>query len=355
MFEDKQQHECGVFGIYAPDEDVARLTFFGLYALQHRGQESAGIVTCHEGKFYKHHGMGLVPQIFNDPKVLHDLVGIERGFMTTIHSYTNDQNVLDFPHKDLRRARAGRGWKLAGVTSDTALAAYLVRPGQRSFSLDDLSLRYLRRELRADNFEQQLSLLDGNEGSDDQAVQTLILRAVAVLDLADALDEELARIDSSSLLGRMELPVQRVLAEMEHTGIAVDIDELRQLQSEFAGLIRDAAAAAYAVIGKQINLGSPKQLQEIFYERLQLPVLQRTPTGQPSRFSPWAAGRSTGSPENQPDSLGSRSCSLRLQMKVPDQVGRCTTSFCPRPNGVGRGSTERATRDHGGTRTDARP
>ena len=44
----------------------------------------------------------------------------------------------------------GRGWTLAGVTSDTALAAYLVRPGQRSFALDDLSLRYLKRELRAE-------------------------------------------------------------------------------------------------------------------------------------------------------------------------------------------------------------
>ena len=76
---------------------------------------------------------------------------------------------------------AGRGWTLAGVTSDTALAAYLVRPGQRSFALDDLSLRYLRRELRADTPEQQqLSLLDDEEGVDDQAVQTLILRARAV-------------------------------------------------------------------------------------------------------------------------------------------------------------------------------
>ena len=133
----------------------------------------------------------------------------------------------------------GRGWKLAGVTSDTALAAYLVRPGQRSFALDDLSLRYLKRELRADNPEQQqLSLLDDslNEpgGVDDQAVQTVILRASAVMDLADALDEELARIDSSSLLGNMELPVQRVLAEMETAGIAVDLNQLSELQSEFA-------------------------------------------------------------------------------------------------------------------------
>ncbi|GAC1636621.1 MAG: DNA polymerase I [Mycobacterium sp.] len=178
----------------------------------------------------------------------------------------------------------GRGWKLAGVTSDTALAAYLVRPGQRSFALDDLSLRYLKRELRADSPEQQqLSLLDDslNEpgGVDDQAVQTVILRAGAVMDLADALDEELARIDSSALLGNMELPVQRVLAEMETAGIAVDLKQLSELQSEFANLIRDAAEAAYAVIGKQINLGSPKQLQVVLFDELEMPKTKRTKTG----------------------------------------------------------------------------
>jgi DNA polymerase-1 len=174
----------------------------------------------------------------------------------------------------------GRGWKLAGVTSDTALAAYLVRPGQRSFALDDLSVRYLRRELRADNPEQQqLSLLDDEDGVDDQAVQTLILRASAVADLANALDDELARIDSSSLLDQMELPVQRALAAMETAGIAVDLDLLGQLQSQFADQIRDAAEAAYAVIGKQINLGSPKQLQVVLFDELEMPKTKRTKTG----------------------------------------------------------------------------
>ncbi len=174
----------------------------------------------------------------------------------------------------------GRGWTLAGVTSDTALAAYLVRPGQRSFALDDLSLRYLKRELRADNPEQQqLSLLDDEDGVDDQAVQTLILRASAVADLANALDEELTRIDSSALLGQMELPVQRALAQMESVGIAVDMDLLGQLQSRFADQIRDAAEAAYAVIGKQINLGSPKQLQVVLFDELEMPKTKRTKTG----------------------------------------------------------------------------
>jgi amidophosphoribosyltransferase len=62
-----------VFGIYG-HPNAAELTYYGLFALQHRGQESAGIVSCHEGKFFKHHGMGLVSQVFN-PKILHDLVG----------------------------------------------------------------------------------------------------------------------------------------------------------------------------------------------------------------------------------------------------------------------------------------
>ena len=175
---------------------------------------------------------------------------------------------------------AGRGWRLAGVTSDIALAAYLVRPGQRSFALDDLSVRYLKRELRAEAPEQQqLSLLDDDDGVDDQAVQTLILRARAVTDLADALDRELAAMESSALLSDMELPVQVVLAGLESRGIAVDLDKLEVLQSEFGDQIRDAAQAAYAVIGKEINLGSPKQLQVVLFDELQMPKTKKTKTG----------------------------------------------------------------------------
>ena len=57
------KHYCGVFGIYGHPK-AAELTYYGLYALQHRGQESAGIVTCHDGAFYDRRAMGLVPQVF---------------------------------------------------------------------------------------------------------------------------------------------------------------------------------------------------------------------------------------------------------------------------------------------------
>ncbi|MBE9170279.1 amidophosphoribosyltransferase [Pleurocapsales cyanobacterium LEGE 06147] len=63
---DKPEEACGVFGLYAPEENVAKLTYFGLYALQHRGQESAGIATFEGDKVYCHKDMGLVSQVFKE-------------------------------------------------------------------------------------------------------------------------------------------------------------------------------------------------------------------------------------------------------------------------------------------------
>ncbi len=71
---DKPEEACGVFGVYAPTAEVATLTYFGLYALQHRGQESAGIATFDQGEVHSHKGMGLVSQVFTDSK-LHSMPG----------------------------------------------------------------------------------------------------------------------------------------------------------------------------------------------------------------------------------------------------------------------------------------
>ncbi|GAA3964413.1 DNA polymerase I [Gordonia caeni] len=177
-------------------------------------------------------------------------------------------------------ALRGRGWTLTGVTSDTALAAYLVRPGQRTFNLDDLALRYLRRELRADGAadDGQLSLLDGD--TDESAVSNqLMLSAQAVAELADTLDTELERIESVPLLRDMELPLAFVLADLESAGIAVDVAQLEDLERSFAQRVRDAAESAYEVIGEQVNLGSPKQLQVVLFDKLGMPKTKKTKTG----------------------------------------------------------------------------
>jgi amidophosphoribosyltransferase len=96
--EDKFHDECGVFGVYAPGRQVARLAFFGLYALQHRGQESAGIATCDGRSAYSHKGMGLVSQVFNEenlrPLQGHLAIGQNRYSTTGSSHLRNAQPYL---------------------------------------------------------------------------------------------------------------------------------------------------------------------------------------------------------------------------------------------------------------------
>ena len=106
-----------------------------------------------------------------------------------------------------------------------------------------------------------------------------MLHARAVLDLADALDDEIEERGGKRLLADVELPLIDLLALMEQTGIAVDIDHLQSLEAEFAGGVKLAAEEAFTVIGKEINLGSPKQLQVVLFDELGMPKTKRTKTG----------------------------------------------------------------------------
>ncbi len=174
-----------------------------------------------------------------------------------------------------------RGWALRGLTSDTALAAYLVRPGQRSFDLPDLVVRYLQRELKVEESSEdgQLSLLGGEEQARADRAAAELVRARGVAELADALDAELEGIENRHLLTDLELPLLEVLAELEAAGIAVDSDRLAELGVRFSDRVKQAAQEAYAVIGREINLGSPKQLQGVLFDELGMPKTKRTKTG----------------------------------------------------------------------------
>lgn len=176
-------------------------------------------------------------------------------------------------------ALAARGWSVAGIATDTALAAYLVRPDQRSYDLADLVLRHLGRELRAESDTSGQGILDfGDEG--DASAQDAMVRARAVLDLAASLAEQLEATGGTSLQQDVELPLEQVLAGMERTGIAADVEVMTGLEADFAAKVREAQQDAYdAIGGDQINLGSPKQLQVVLFETLGLPKTRRTKTG----------------------------------------------------------------------------
>ncbi len=149
-YDDDHPHdECGVFGIYAPGRDVARLTFFGLYALQHRGQESAGITTSDGRSAYIQKGMGLVSQVFNEenlsPLKGHLAIGHNRYSTTGSSRIRNAQpylietiygplglahngnltNALELRHKLLER-----GVGLSSTTDSEVITQMLAAPSE---------------------------------------------------------------------------------------------------------------------------------------------------------------------------------------------------------------------------------
>ncbi|WP_329389025.1 DNA polymerase I [Streptomyces sp. NBC_01716] len=178
--------------------------------------------------------------------------------------------------KSAMRVAPEHGWRVGGVTMDTALAAYLVKPGRRSFALDALAIEYLGRELApAAAGDGQLAF-----GSDDQAeADALMTQARAVLDLGDAFTGRLEEVGATRLLQEIELPTSALLAKLERNGISADQPHLVTLEQQFAAAVQQAVKEAHASVGHEFNLGSPKQLQEVLFGELALPKTKKTKTG----------------------------------------------------------------------------
>ncbi|MFE9610548.1 DNA polymerase I [Streptomyces sp. NPDC006012] len=178
--------------------------------------------------------------------------------------------------KSAMRVFAEHGWSIDGVSMDTALAAYLVKPGRRSFDLDALSLEYLGRELApAAAADGQLAF-----GVDDGAeAEALMIQARAVLDLGEVFEGRLREVGAADLLRDVELPTSVLLARMERHGIAADRAHLEAMEQTFASAVQQAVKEAHAAAGHEFNLGSPKQLQEVLFGELALPRTKKTKTG----------------------------------------------------------------------------
>ncbi|GLZ10687.1 DNA polymerase I [Actinomadura sp. NBRC 104425] len=213
------------------------------------------------------------PAVYLDPAEL--IEDDERALAAWLADASRPKAIHDA--KGPMLALAARGLSLAGVTSDTALAAYLALPGQRTFDLGDLVLRYLHRELRDESDDSGQLTLDGS--GEAEAARDLAVRARAVAELADALDRDLERRGATRLLHQVELPLVGVLADMERAGIAVDAGHLAGLSSSLGGQVKEVEQQAHAAVGHEFNLGSPKQVQQVLFDELKLPKTKRTKTG----------------------------------------------------------------------------
>ena len=169
------------------------------------------------------------------------------------------------------------GASINNLECDTAIAAYILSPGGRDFALPGLVQRYLKRSLEDSNVFEPAQLTLGEP--DDLSGNALAKTARASLDLSEYLNYELAEHCGIDLMRNVELPLVDVLARLEVAGIAVDIEALQRLEREFDA---DAAAAvkqAHSAAGREFNLGSPKQLQEVLFEDRGLPKTKKIKTG----------------------------------------------------------------------------
>ena len=167
--------------------------------------------------------------------------------------------------KALRRA----GVALGGLSFDPILAGWLVRPSFPDKTLGDLVGRYLDEKLPEADPRQ---LVPETEGATPGQLGWYALR------VTERIREEMPASVAAVLTG-IELPTLGALADMELAGVAISHEKLSAFSAELAARADDIATRAYAEIDREVNLGSPKQLQEVLFEQLQLPKTRKTKTG----------------------------------------------------------------------------
>ncbi len=190
---------------------------------------------------------------------------------------SSDYKLAIHDYKAGYKLLAARGIELGPVVDDTMISAYLIQPDRRSHELADIAQHHLRIQLAADapaESGQQVLDLGGARSS-----APVVRAAYVVRELGIYLTGQVLERGASTLLADMELPLSVVLARMERVGIAVDAGRLQDLMSDFGTTIETATAEAYAAIGHEVNLGSPKQLQVVLFEELGLPKTKKIKTG----------------------------------------------------------------------------
>ncbi|MGM7778328.1 DNA polymerase I [Arthrobacter sp. KNU-44] len=181
--------------------------------------------------------------------------------------------------KDALKALNHRGLGLEGVVDDTAISGYLIQPDRRSYELAELAQHHLRITVTAAVAPTGQLELELGDGPDGAAASALVQQAAVVHALSKHFESELAERKAEALLTTLELPVARVLAQMELSGIAISMELLNEQLADLAKVIDNAQEQAFAAIGHEVNLGSPKQLQTVLFEELGLPKTKKIKSG----------------------------------------------------------------------------
>ncbi|CAE6877268.1 DNA polymerase I [Paraburkholderia domus] len=179
---------------------------------------------------------------------------------------------------------ANYGIEMRGIEHDTLLESYVLE-SHRTHDMDSLALRHLG--IKTIKYEEVAGKGASQIGFDEVALETAAEYAAEDADITlrlhQALYPQVAAEKTLDYVYRdIEVPTSRVLRKMERTGVLIDAEKLRAQSSEIATRLIQLESEAYVLAGGEFNLGSPKQIGQIFFEKLELPVVKKTPSGAPS-------------------------------------------------------------------------
>lgn len=226
-----------------------------------------------------------------------DLTASDAQLESTLAAWLADaeQPKVAVGLKELWKSLTVRGLELAGAVDDIQLSAYLLEPARTHYDLEGLLATHL--DIEVEQFREDDSAaggqtaLDVSAGEPGTAARTSQARlrheaslALSTLELSRVLREKLQADDQLGLLTDMDLPLARILGQMELTGVAVDAQRVAELIDDLDGPIQQAWDTAQEIVSREegaaeINLGSTKQLQVVLFETLGLPPTKKIKTG----------------------------------------------------------------------------
>ncbi len=174
-----------------------------------------------------------------------------------------------FKAKDVTRALLHLGIEIAGVDYDPLLMAYLLNPVRRGYEVDDLALEYLGVSVQRGDPNQLVS----------ENVTDISLDSWLAIILSDRLFSLVEGEEQLRVYGEIELPAVQTLARMENAGVAIDVKKLEALFERLSTEVSQIAKTAYEIIGHEINLASPKQLQTVLFDELGMVGTKALKTG----------------------------------------------------------------------------
>jgi len=197
-------------------------------------------------------------------------------FIKWLQDETKEKYVFDA--KAVKVAFLHRGITLKGITFDLQLAAYLINPADNNETIPSIARRLGERDIYLDEEVYgkgaKLSVPEFSKVSEHVARKTNI-----IYKLKDRFMNDLMENEQIKLYNELELPLATVLAEIEHTGVQIDVERLKEMGKELTARLDTIETDIHELAGETFNINSPKQLSVILFEKLELPVIRKTKTG----------------------------------------------------------------------------